>query len=268
MSDSRSMSDLEPFLCCYLRYVVYNTVTPPLFYNNRHSQGSTKIFKTRPGQRLASVQEDRSLAPFLDAPKITSQDMNFVVTATSALFLLPEPVTCFRCASYNQKQTFHLSQDASLVILDWITSGRKSLGEEWVFSRYYSVNEVWVEGKKIAKDVMLLDDDEIDVKQLPRRILSDRLAPYSCYATVILYGPLIQPAIRDLATQYESISVFKTAVPAELIWSLSPISSGATNGAVVRVAGKETESVKHWLGNALKRLELVVGIDVYRKAFT
>lgn len=192
--------------------------------------------------------------------------MDFSVAQRSALFLLPDPVTCFRLASYNQIQTFHLSKDASLVVLDWVTSGRKSLGEDWAFSRYYSVNEVWLDDKRIAKDVMLLDDEELPVKQLPRRTLMDRLSPYSCYATVILCGPLVQSTIMDLREQYEAISVFKTASPARLIWSLSPISAEGSQ-CMVRVAGEETETVKKWLGESLKNLQDVIGVDVYRRAF-
>lgn len=192
--------------------------------------------------------------------------MNFTVTSESALFLLPDPVTCFRSASYNQIQRFHLSKGASLVVLDWVTSGRKSLGESWAFSRYYSLNEVVVEGKTIAKDIMLLDDKEMDTLPLPGRGLADRLAPYSCYATLILYGPLVQRVIHDLVEQYQRISVMKSTAPPELLWSLSSIMDGAP-AAVVRVAGKETELVKKWLGDALIRLEEVVGVDVYRRAF-
>lgn len=192
--------------------------------------------------------------------------MNISVSPGGAFFLLPDPVTCFRHASYNQIQTFRLLGDnASVVLLDWVTSGRKSLGEEWVFSRYYSVNEVWVDGKRIAKDVLLLDDAVNDAKPLPKRTLRDRLAPYSCYATLLLYGPLVQDVISDINEEYEIISVFKTNSPSNLIWSVSPVSD--QGGIVVRVAGKETENVKSWLGNALRKLEDIVGIDVYRRAF-
>jgi urease accessory protein len=192
--------------------------------------------------------------------------MDVLIAPDSAVFLLPDPVTCFRSASYNQIQTFRLSgENASVVLLDWVTSGRKSLGEDWVFSRYYSVNEVWVDGKKIAKDVLLLEDSIQDTQPLPQRRLSDRLAPYSCYATLILYGPLVQNVICDINAAYETISVFKMNTPSDLIWSVSAISD--EKGCVVRVAGKDTELVKLWLGNALKRLEDVMGIDVYRRAF-
>lgn len=150
------------------------------------------------------------------------------------------------------------------MILDWVTSGRISLGEEWVFSRYYSVNEILHNRKRIAKDAMLLDNEELG--GLPNRPLRERLQPYSCYAMLILFGPSLQSIIAELSTRYDKISVFKASTPARLIWSLSTIDS-ANQGVVVRVAGIETEMVKGWLREALRGLEPIVGIDVYRRAF-
>lgn len=191
--------------------------------------------------------------------------MNVVVSPKSAFFLLPDPVTCFGAAKYNQLQTFCLSGDASAVLLDWITSGRKSLGEEWQFSRYYSLNDVWVDGKRIAKDVLLLEAQEPQTDPLPSRTLGDRLAPYSCYATVIMYGPLVQSTIRHLAAEYAKISVYQRSAPADLLWSFSLICDD--KGCIVRVAAKETEVIRNWLGEALKALEDVIGTEVYCKAF-
>lgn len=195
--------------------------------------------------------------------------MDVEVSPDSALFLLPDPVTCFRSASYNQIQTFRLSGNtSSIVLLDWVTSGRKALGEDWVFSRYYSVNEVWLDGKRLARDALLLEnpvDDTATATQQPTSSLKDRLSPYSCYATLFLYGPVVQNVIIDINAEYAKISVFKTKTPAELLWSVSPISDG--KGLIVRVAGKDREAVKGWLSQALKRLEDIIGIDVYRRAF-
>jgi urease accessory protein len=83
---------------------------------------------------------------------------------------------------------------------------------------------------------------------------------------LILFGPSLQSIIAELSTRYDKISVFKASTPARLIWSLSTIDS-ANQGVVVRVAGIETEMVKGWLREALRGLEPIVGIDVYRRAF-
>jgi urease accessory protein len=218
-------------------------------------QGSTKVFKFRPGQHAASADPNGS-------PQVTTQRMDFTVSPAAALFLLPDAVTCFRSASYNQIQTFHLARDASLVVLDWVTSGRKTRGEDWVFSRYYSVNEILVDGKRVAKDVMLLENEDTTPTGLPARTLANKLDPYSCYATVMLYGPRVQGMMSGLADEYGRISVLKMGQPAGLLWSLSAFGD---SGAVVRVAGTETETVRRWLGQRLRGFEAVVGTDVYRK---
>ena len=196
----------------------------------------------------------------------TKQTSHFLVASESVLLLLPEPVTCFRDASYNQIQRFEITEGGSAVILDWITSGRMSRGEEWDFSRYYSVNDIWHNGKRIAKDVTLLENHYHDAR-VPDRPLQSKLQPYSCYAMLILYGPQFQPIMRDLMTQYDKISIFKTNVPSRLIWSISPIDS-TRQGVVVRVGGIETETVKAWLKEALSELEHLMGKDVYRRIFS
>ncbi|KIM47888.1 hypothetical protein M413DRAFT_439568 [Hebeloma cylindrosporum] len=217
------------------------------------SQGSTKVFKARPGKRLASVKSQH-LAPLTLHPKhpgartiSTRQNLDFHIAPRSILLLLPEPVTCFRDAHYRQSQRFHIQGDGSIVILDWITSGRISLGEEWAFSHYYSMNELFHNEKRIAKDVMLLDKEELGDHLLPNRSLRERLQPYSCYAMLILFGPEVQSVIAAISARYDKISIFK--------------------GVVVRMAGIETEMVKGWLREALYGLESIIGVDVYRRTF-
>ncbi|KAG6862419.1 hypothetical protein C0995_011859 [Termitomyces sp. Mi166 len=234
------------------------------------SQGSTKVFKVRPEHRLASTRPNSKSPATEMTAKATMQNISFTIAAGGTLLLLPDPVTCFRSASYNQTQTFQLSRNASIVVLDWLTSGRMSMGEEWAFSRYHSANEVWVEGKRVAKDVMLLDEEQLQVdstnaSEVPFRTMHDRLAPYSCYAMVILYGPLVERTIQHLTALYDQISIFKTKTPGDMLWSLSPMTSDS--GAIVRVAGKETETVKRWLGQSLQELQDAVGREVYQKAF-
>ncbi|KAF9056501.1 UreD-domain-containing protein [Panaeolus papilionaceus] len=247
------------------------------------SQGTTKVFKTRPGQRLASVlpkpgiesQHAASSTQF----QMASQRLHFRIHRESSLLLLPEPVTCFRNASYQQIQNFTIEGNGSLVLLDWITPGRISIGEEWAFSRYYSKNEIWHDGKCVAKDVQLLQaseesDDSTTLPQstpshhrIPQRTLQDRLRPYGCYAMVILYGPKVQPILADLEARYAQENVFKTRSPSELIWSLSHIGS-LKAGGILRIAGLETDLVKQWLRGALSGIEMhMVGRDIYRRTF-
>lgn len=204
---------------------------------------------------------------------VTCQRVTVRVSKGATFYLLPDPVTCFKHASYDQLQTFHLEDGASLIVLDSFTSGRKSLGEEWEFWRYYSVNDVWVNGRRVAKDVMLLEQEkEGNTKTsrwdgaLPERQLADRLAPYSCYATAILYGPAMCETLGDVSQRCGEISVFKKESPPPLLWSFSWVGP-QREGGIIRVAAMDTEGVRDFLKELLHGIRTLVGIDTYRKAF-
>lgn len=161
-----------------------------------------------------------------------------------------------------------------------------SRGEEWQFDRYRSANEVWIGDERVALDVLLLEQpsspstDDDDSQRKNR--LHDSLAPYACYATLLLFGPATHALCTDFAQRYDSLSQMQRKTPEDLIWSYSPleykttISTGkrrpgqkeAGMGAIVRVAAKETESVRQWLRESLRAgLEAQIGRDACSKAF-
>lgn len=70
----------------------------------------------------------------------------------SLFALLPDPVTPFARSKYAQKQTFHLTGDASLVLVDWMTSGRKEREEVWGFTSFETANSVYKDGKPVLLD--------------------------------------------------------------------------------------------------------------------
>ncbi|KAF8680270.1 UreD urease accessory protein [Rhizoctonia solani] len=201
------------------------------------TQGSTKVFKSRMGA-------DRYRQSSSTSSHTTTQYLTASLASSNIFVLLPDPITCFQSASYTQVQTFHLSPSSSLVLLDWFTSGRMARGEEWVFERYYSRNEIWIDGKRVARDVMLLTQEQ-ESGVLKKRTLKERLSPYACYATLFLIGTLVYPVVQSLQTSYGSISQRQRTGPEDLIWSLSPLVDG--DGVCVRIAGKETELVREWL---------------------
>nr|GAT44084.1 predicted protein [Mycena chlorophos] len=183
------------------------------------TQGSTKIFKYRPGRRAASL-----------GGSVTRQQLEMSVEAGGALFLLPDPVTCFEAASYESVQRFRIAKDASLAVVDWITAGRKTRGEEWAFARYLSINEIFVDGKRVAKDVLLLEGD------------MDKLRGYACHASVFILGPRFKGVVQRLRDEYNRITVFRKSTPDAFLWALSDLGA---DGVVLRVAG-DTEPVLHY----------------------
>ncbi|KAK4348059.1 hypothetical protein RND71_034398 [Anisodus tanguticus] len=55
-------------------------------------------------------------------------------------------MTCFSTAKYSQRQVFKVISDLSLLLVDWITSGRHERGEKWDFELYKSMNHIFHDG--------------------------------------------------------------------------------------------------------------------------
>jgi urease accessory protein len=155
-------------------------------------------------------------------------------------------------------------------LLDWFTSGRAARGEEWQFDRYRSANEVWIGNKRVACDVLLLDQSQnateaTSQNRSAKQRLQISLAPYSCYATVLMFGPATRELCKEFHKRYDALTQMQRKAPETLIWSFSPLDDG--EGCIVRVAGTETETVRRWLRDSLRGLETRVGKDAYSRAF-
>ena len=73
----------------------------------------------------------------------STHETHAVVGRGSLLVFAPEPVQPFAESRYVQQQRFSLAADASLVLVDWFSSGRSARGERWAFSHFASRNAVW-----------------------------------------------------------------------------------------------------------------------------
>ncbi|KAG8984129.1 hypothetical protein FRB94_008196 [Tulasnella sp. JGI-2019a] len=245
------------------------------------TQGSTKVFQAR-GPRKSDLQDQDqdsppsspNLFPTAGPPYATTQKLHTTIAPGGFLLLLPDPLTCFAGASYSQTQTFVLNHGASLVLLDWYTSGRMHRGEAWAFQRYRSTNEVWMDSpstsgskrRRVARDALLLEEDEenADVYPMKARTLKDRMGPFHCYATIHLFGPKVQAVVASIQREFETIRVFQQSKQDSLVWSFSALEEG--NGGIVRVAGEETELVRDCMKRLLAPLGDVVGAEAWSKA--
>lgn len=254
--------------------------------------GSTKVFKVRPGHYLN--------APTLSETSTTQQLFRLSVAPSSTLVLLPAPVTCFSRARYTQRQVVRLADpSSSLILLDWYTCGRMGMaagadqgdggGEEWEFERYRSENEVWLGERRIAKDVLLLEDE---APSPPSSTTADndpssfalahepvahtttyrpRVAPYSCYATLFLFGPSCAALLVSVEREFAALVQHKQRAPFSLVWSFSPLAlPGGLKGGIARCAGDSTEAVRDWATHVLGQggIEDLVSRDLWKGAFT
>lgn len=279
------------------------------------TQGSTKVFKTRtsrPTQGVSTATFSSTLASHTQRAQslddgqlsMTRQNFRFLVRKHSTLVLLPDAVTCFARARYDQVQRFDLrDHTSSCVVLDWITPGRTAVGsgssasnpkldhldshsshtgtmlkdystpardaELWQFSHYRSRNDVRVSKHVVARDTILLSQTEehefVDpITGLRFTELARRNHPYGCYATLILAGPDAAEIIHSLETEFHRVQQRPTTWLAHD--ALWSLSRLEHNVVIVRIAANDAQSVRRWLHSRLTPLQNLIGSDLYRQA--
>ena len=166
----------------------------------------------------------------------------------SLLVFAPDPVQAFAGSTYSQRQEFHLASDASLVLLDWFTSGRVARGERWECSHLATRNEVFVNGRIMFLDALLLSPADGDLGA------SHRLGRFNCIATLFQFGP----SVRHCTTQLlEQIKGEPTQRRGELVFSASPLA----DGGVLRIGGVSVEAVGQMIRRFLDPLSELLGDD-------
>ena len=176
------------------------------------TQASTKIYRNR-------------------ADRPSSQSLSARVAAGATLVLAPDPIQPFAHSSYRQSQHFHVQPGGSLVLVDWLTSGRAARGERWALDCFHSHNELYYGPDRVVLDSLLLDSS------LGPLHGAFRLGRFNCLAVLAVLGaPLTSAAGRILE------AVGKQSVPhrGELLSAASPIS----HGVLLRVAGESVEKVR------------------------
>jgi len=156
----------------------------------------------------------------------------------ATLLCMPDPTALFADSVFRQRLRFSLSSSASLLWLDWFTSGRRARGERWNMTRYESRAQISVAGTRVFKDALLLDavDGPIDS--------AHRMGSCDCFATVVMIGPAFASACIELLRW---IAAQPARIVNGMIFSAGPISGGGA----VRIAGPGSEAVGSWLTQRL-----------------
>lgn len=199
------------------------------------TQASTKIYRN-PTQRPCSHVTHAS------------------VGSGALLVLAPDPVQAFSASRYNQKQTFELASDGSLVLLDWFTSGRSACGERWEFHDFQSRNEVRTAA---PSRLLFLDSLHLSPANMPVAA-AHRAGRFNCFATLLLLGPALRNLAESLLAEIDS---FPVAPQSQILTSISPVQ----DGAVLRVAGEQPEMVGRQLHGYLSRLAPLLGDDPWER---
>jgi urease accessory protein len=237
-------------------------------------QGSTKIFKTVPNANTAIATAPER--PGLDDR--SRQTLNVSIGSQAGLCYLPDPSAPFKDSRYEQIQVFTVDKcqkqnRSSLCVLDWVTQGRTSRGENWDFNLWKGRNEVWSEDKTTGKrrlllrDAVILDDEEDaslrrhENDSSSGELIRERTYPHGIIGTLILYGPIFDQLGSFFMTSFGSQpriggrnwSATKTAAEpskqSQVTWTAARIRA---DFVLVKFGAKDFEAARDWLGTIIR----------------
>ncbi len=194
------------------------------------TQASTKVYRSAQG---------------------TSAALHARVGPGGLLVVAPDPVVCFAASRYHQIQQFDISAGGSLVLLDWLSSGRHTRGERWAFDAYRAQLRVRQEGTLVVHDSLALHAEDGD--------LAARLGRFEVVGTALVLGA----GLRDLADAIVT-RVARTPVTrrADQLIAATPVGEG---GCLVRFAGTSMEHASRMLRDYLGFVPTLLGDDPWAR---
>lgn len=192
----------------------------------------------------ASTKVYRSLRP-------SRQSLHASVEADALLAVVPDPIVCFADASFTQTQRYDLHADASLVMVDWMTSGRHAAGERWAFSRYESRFDVRRDAQRMFFDALVLEPNIDSVVT--------RMGRFDVFLTAVITGPLVAEAAAHIVSGISQAPIQRGP---DLIVSAATLRDG---GALLRMAGTSVERMGHALRAHLAFLSPLAGDDLWSR---
>jgi urease accessory protein len=167
------------------------------------------------------------------------------------LFILPDPVVCFASSRYEQIQRIDLEENAGLVLVDWVTGGRRASGERWQFARYASRLAVRYAGRPVFLDACLLTPVEGP--------LPERLGRFNVLGLIAIVGPPFLVPARDTLARF-------SGRPLERRSSLLAAASAIGEvGVQVRLAGESVEEVGAAVRDILQFVVPLLGDDPWAR---
>ena len=185
------------------------------------------------------------------SPRGTSSEIDATVASGGLLALLPDPVVCFAASRYRQAQRVHLEDAAALVLVDWLSSGRRAAGERWKFDRYDSRLEVRRNGRLALLDATALDADSGS--------LIERAGRFNVLCTVVLIGPAVRSHAARAVSAVSAVPVEKRAA---ILAGASPLGD---DGCIVRIAGIAFEDVAALVRRHLDFVPTLLGDDPWAR---
>jgi urease accessory protein len=186
------------------------------------------------------------------SPRGTTTELRARVDDGGMLIVAPDPVVCFAGARYRQTQRFEMARRACLIAVDWISSGRRALGERWAFRDYRSRLIVDVDGTEIVHDAIALRPED--------GAIADRLGRFDVLAVTVIIGNTLEQEAARIVSRLAGAPLTRHA---SRLVAATPLTSadGGDIGCLVRVAGRSVEDVGATIRECLGFVPALLGDD-------
>jgi urease accessory protein len=184
------------------------------------------------GEGAAALLQTQASTKVYRSPRGVSSALQARVASGARLLLLPDPTVCFGGATLDQAQHVDVHGDGSLVLMDWLTAGRRASGERWVFDRYASRLTVRYDNQVVLRDSLFLSHAEGS--------LPERMGRFDCVCLIVLIGQRLRQHAKSAC---DEIAGFEPRTRADLLMAAAPIGRDNDAGCVIRMAGESVEDV-------------------------
>jgi urease accessory protein len=213
--------------------------------------GDAISLKVRVEQGASAFLSTQASTKVYRSPRGSDVEMRAEVERDGSLVIVPDPVVCFAASRYRQTQSVDLAEGAGLVLVDWVSSGRRASGERWLFDEYVSRTVVRHRGRLVLHDATALRSADGD--------LATRIGRFDVLALIAIAGDALQ---EDAAAIVASINQQPIARRSDLVIAGAPL---AGSGCVVRVAGRSVEQVGRHLRRLLGFVPALLGDDPWSR---
>ncbi len=210
--------------------------------------GDDIVVEASVGSGATAFLSTQSATKVYRSPRGTRAALDAEVGDGALLVVAPDAVICFAGSRYRQTQRIAVAAGGGLVLVDWVTSGRRESGERWVFEEYASRTAIHQAGRLVVHDALALRASDGS--------LAARFGRYDVLAVAVLLG-------RELGGEIEQLDVRLRAEPverrADRLVAFSPVEPGGGCGGVLRIAGRTLEDVDHTLRDLLGFVPRLLG---------
>jgi len=157
-----------------------------------------------------------------------TQQMNVQLADDAAFCYLPHPSVPHEQSIFTSRNNFYLGSNSQLIFGEILTCGRKLNGEMFLFSKYHSISNVYVNGKLVIKENLLMQPSLINVHGI------GQLEGYTHQASMLYLSEKadikeIQSSLIELLNEEKNIESGITAAP--------------VNGLIIRLLGNGAEQL-------------------------